>query len=211
MNAPASDAFVLFGATGDLAYKKIFPALQALIRAGDLDIPIIGMARAEWTLDKLRERARYSLDNNGGVDTDAFATVGATAIHRRRLQRSGNLRAPQKKTWAPPPGRCTCDVLPSERGANIDVPRHNRRSMEHARKAPHDDEIEVSVAESLEEPVELRHGVSGPLVPFRARDRERPGAGLKIEACADQTEVEARALRDFGGGGELGACGSGPF
>ena len=63
MAMPMSDAFVFFGATGDLAYKKIFPALQALIRRGELDMPIIGMARAGWTLDKLRERAR---DEPGG-------------------------------------------------------------------------------------------------------------------------------------------------
>ena len=73
----ASDAFVFFGATGDLAYKKIFPALQALIRRGDLDMPIVGMARANWTLDKLRERARDSLEHGGGVDADAFATLSA--------------------------------------------------------------------------------------------------------------------------------------
>ena len=72
-----SDAFVFFGATGDLAYKRIFPALQALIRAGQLEMPIIGMARAGWTLDKLRERARDSLEHNGGVDADAFATLSA--------------------------------------------------------------------------------------------------------------------------------------
>src|SRR5712675_2357845 len=77
MAAPESDAFVFFGATGDLAYKKIFPALQALIRHGQLDMPIIGMARAGWTLDKLRERARDSLEHNGGVDPDAFAKLAA--------------------------------------------------------------------------------------------------------------------------------------
>src|SRR5581483_12333545 len=70
-----SDAFVFFGATGDLAYKKIFPALQALIRRGDLNIPVVGMARANWTLDRLRERARESLEHNGGVDRDAFASL----------------------------------------------------------------------------------------------------------------------------------------
>ena len=73
----SSDAFVFFGATGDLAYKQIFPALQALIRAGHLDMPIIGMARSGWTLDKLRERARDSLEHNGGVDADAFAKLSA--------------------------------------------------------------------------------------------------------------------------------------
>ena len=72
-----SDAFVFFGATGDLAYKQIFPALQALIRDRQLDMPIIGMARAGWTLDQLRERARDSLEHNGGVDTDAFAKLSA--------------------------------------------------------------------------------------------------------------------------------------
>ena len=77
MAAPESDAFVFFGATGDLAYKKIFPALQALIRSGQLDMPIIGMARAGWTLDKLRERARDSLEHYDGVDPDAFAKLSA--------------------------------------------------------------------------------------------------------------------------------------
>src|SRR5439155_22102840 len=64
-------------ATGDLAHKQNFPALQALIRAGRLDMPIIGMARAGWTLDKLRERARDSLERNGGVDPGAFAKLSA--------------------------------------------------------------------------------------------------------------------------------------
>ena len=77
MAIPCSDAFVFFGATGDLAYKKIFPALQAMIRRGGLDMSIIGMARAGWTLDTLRERARDSLENNGGVDAEAFAKLSA--------------------------------------------------------------------------------------------------------------------------------------
>ncbi|HEY6034671.1 MAG TPA: hypothetical protein VIV58_10440, partial [Kofleriaceae bacterium] len=46
-----SDAFVFFGATGDLAYKQIFPALQALVRTGRLAVPIIGVAKAGWNLD----------------------------------------------------------------------------------------------------------------------------------------------------------------
>lgn len=75
MTTTASDAFVFFGATGDLAYKKIFPALQALIRAGELDIPIIGVARGAWTLDRLRERARDSMEKSGGIDADAFAKL----------------------------------------------------------------------------------------------------------------------------------------
>src|SRR5437870_12558800 len=77
MAVPESNAFVFFGATGDLAYKQIFPALQALIRAGHPDMPIIGMARSSWTLDKLRERAHDSLEHSGGVDADAFAKLSA--------------------------------------------------------------------------------------------------------------------------------------
>ncbi len=77
MELAHSDAFVFFGATGDLAYKKIFPALQAMIQRNQLDVPIIGVARSGWTLDKLRERARDSLEQNGGVDVDAFAKLSA--------------------------------------------------------------------------------------------------------------------------------------
>lgn len=73
----SSDAFVFFGATGDLAFKKIFPALQALIRRGDLHMPIIGVARAGWTLEALRARARESLETHGGVDEAAFAQLSA--------------------------------------------------------------------------------------------------------------------------------------
>ena len=59
MSTLESDAFVFFGATGDLAYKKIFPALYAMVHRGGLNIPIIGMARAGWTLEKLQAaRAR---------------------------------------------------------------------------------------------------------------------------------------------------------
>ena len=72
-----SDAFVLFGATGDLAYKKIFPALQAMIRHGELDMPIVGIEREGWSLAKLRQRARESLQNNGGLDERAFAKLAA--------------------------------------------------------------------------------------------------------------------------------------
>ena len=67
-----SDAFVFFGATGDLAYKKIFPALYAMVHRGTLDIPVIGMARAGWTLDKLRERARDSVQAAGDFEAACF-------------------------------------------------------------------------------------------------------------------------------------------
>jgi glucose-6-phosphate 1-dehydrogenase len=67
-----SDAFVFFGATGDLAYKKIFPALQAMVKRGHLDVPVVGVAKAGWNLDQLRARVHDSLEKHGGVDPAAF-------------------------------------------------------------------------------------------------------------------------------------------
>jgi glucose-6-phosphate 1-dehydrogenase len=66
------DALVFFGATGDLAYKKIFPALQAMLKRGHLSVPVIGVANAGWTVDQLRARAHDSLEKHGGVDAAAF-------------------------------------------------------------------------------------------------------------------------------------------
>ena len=77
MLTPHSDALVFFGATGDLAYKQIFPALQAMIRRGHLELPIIGVAKSNWNLDQLRARARDSLDKHGGLDPAAFAKLSA--------------------------------------------------------------------------------------------------------------------------------------
>ena len=67
-----SDALVFFGATGDLAYKKIFPALQAMVKRGHLDVPVVGVAKAGWTLDQFKARALDSLEKHGGVDAEAF-------------------------------------------------------------------------------------------------------------------------------------------
>jgi len=67
-----SDALVFFGATGDLAYKKIFPALQAMLKRGSLNVPVIGVARSGWNLDQLRKRAEDSLQKHGGLDGPAF-------------------------------------------------------------------------------------------------------------------------------------------
>ena len=75
MTTPSSDALVFFGASGDLAYKQIFPALQAMVVAGELDIPIIGVARPDWTQAQLQERARASVTEHGGLDEAAFAKL----------------------------------------------------------------------------------------------------------------------------------------
>ena len=75
MSNAHSDAFVFFGATGDLAYKKIFPALQAMVKRGHLDVPVIGVAKAGWNLEQFRARAKDSLDKHGGVDPAAFTAL----------------------------------------------------------------------------------------------------------------------------------------
>src|SRR2546427_9810351 len=78
-----SDAFVFFGATGDLAYKKIFPALQAMGKHGHLDVPIIGVAKAGWSREQFEARAKDSLETHGGLDPAAFGK-------RRGLLRYGD-------------------------------------------------------------------------------------------------------------------------
>jgi glucose-6-phosphate 1-dehydrogenase len=72
MTPVQSDALVFFGATGDLAHKKIFPALQTMIKRGQLNVPVIGVANAGWNLDQLKARARDSVENHGGLDQAAF-------------------------------------------------------------------------------------------------------------------------------------------
>lgn len=75
MNIPHSDALVFFGATGDLVYKKIFPALYAMERRGHLQVPVIGVARSDWTIEQFQARARASIDQQGGPDEAVFARL----------------------------------------------------------------------------------------------------------------------------------------
>jgi glucose-6-phosphate 1-dehydrogenase len=71
-----SDALVFFGATGDLAYKKIFPALQWMVEHGKLDCPVIGVAKAGWNLEQLKARAKESVETHGpGVREPAFSRL----------------------------------------------------------------------------------------------------------------------------------------
>jgi glucose-6-phosphate 1-dehydrogenase len=74
-NRSNSDALVFFGATGDLAYKKIFPALQAMVARGELNVPIIGVAHGGWDLERLKARARESIERGGDFEAAAFATL----------------------------------------------------------------------------------------------------------------------------------------
>lgn len=70
-----ADALAFFGATGDLAYKQIFPALQAMVKDGFLNVPVVGVAKAGWGLEQLRDRARKSCEEHGGVDEAAFSRL----------------------------------------------------------------------------------------------------------------------------------------
>jgi glucose-6-phosphate 1-dehydrogenase len=78
-----SDALVIFGVSGDLAFKDIFPALQGLAAAGQLDLPVIGVARSDWTSDDLIERARASVASHGGVDAGSFAILARRLLYIR--------------------------------------------------------------------------------------------------------------------------------
>ena len=77
MNQKQADALVFFGASGDLAYKKIFPALQAMVRTGRLDIPVVGVAKSGWKRDQLIARAKASVTEHGGFDATAFGRLAA--------------------------------------------------------------------------------------------------------------------------------------
>ncbi len=75
MSEPISDAMVFFGATGDLANKKIFPALQSLAKRGELNVPVIGVAKSGWNLDQLKQHAKESVEQHGGLDSEGFAKL----------------------------------------------------------------------------------------------------------------------------------------
>src|SRR3954465_2320435 len=76
MAQPQSDALVVFGVTGDLAYKQIFPALHAMVRHGSLNVPILGAARSGYNLGQLRSRSRRSVEQHGSFDPASFQKLG---------------------------------------------------------------------------------------------------------------------------------------
>jgi glucose-6-phosphate 1-dehydrogenase len=90
MNGDCADALVCFGATGDLAYEQIFPALQALTARGQLDVPVIGVAKPDWTTEQLRARARESVTRHGGLNPGAFEKLAS-----RLTYVSGDYKAPE--------------------------------------------------------------------------------------------------------------------
>ena len=113
MNISQSDALVFFGATGDLVYKKIFPNLYAMERRGSLHVPVIGVARSDWTIEQFRARARESIERHGGLDEAVFAKFqerlhyisgdyGAAATHAALRKELGGAAHPLHYLAIPP-------------------------------------------------------------------------------------------------------------
>src|SRR5712672_665280 len=112
-NSTHADALVFFGATGDLAYKKIFPALQAMVKRGALNVPVIGVARGGWNLEKLTDRAKDSVEKHGGLDPAAFQKLSgllryvdgdynSTATFQTLCQKIGSAQHPAYHLAIPP-------------------------------------------------------------------------------------------------------------
>ncbi len=94
------------GATGDLAYKKIFPALQAMIKRGHLNVPVIGVAKAGWNLDQLKARARDSVEKHGGLDAAAFEKLcGLLRYVDGDYNDAGDLSSHSQRAWLGPAAR----------------------------------------------------------------------------------------------------------
>jgi glucose-6-phosphate 1-dehydrogenase len=113
MSIPQSDALVFFGATGDLVYKKIFPALYAMEQRGHLQVPVIGVARSDWTIEQFQARARESVEKHGGFDEAVFAKLqerlryisgdyGAPATHAALRKELGGAAHPLHYLAIPP-------------------------------------------------------------------------------------------------------------
>jgi glucose-6-phosphate 1-dehydrogenase len=144
-----SDALVFFGATGDLAYKEVFPALQGLVEQRRLDVPVIGVARSGWDLQRLRARARDSLKQRGGGDPDAFAKLSSLlryidgdysdpATFTRLRQALGDAKRPLHYLAIPPSMFATVTkglaASGSARGARLVVEKPFGRDLASARE-----------------------------------------------------------------------------
>ena len=133
MAAEHCDALVFFGATGDLAYKKIFPSLQAMLKRGNLNVPVIGVAKSGWNLDQLKARAKDSLEKHGGLDPVAFAKLsGQLRYVGGDYKESATFEALRKETQGgATSGTLSCDpagVVRRTRGTAGQVQLRQRRT-----------------------------------------------------------------------------------
>src|SRR5580704_9377760 len=129
MSNSHSDALVFFGATGDLAYKKIFPALQAMAQRGHLDVPVIGVAKAGWGLDQLKARARDSVEQHGdsiprrSTSCAACCTMSmATTKTQRHFKPCEKSSAPRSDRRTTSRSRLRCSSLWSSNWPNPVAP-----------------------------------------------------------------------------------------
>ncbi len=144
-----SDALVFFGATGDLAYKMIFPALQRLAKRGELNMPVIGVAKSGWNLEQLKQRAQDSVQQYGGLDPEGFAKLSAVlqyidgdytdpAIFARLRQQLGAAKHPLHYLAIPPDlfGEVVKQLKASRcsEGARVIVEKPFGHDLESARK-----------------------------------------------------------------------------
>jgi len=129
MTSNHADALVFFGATGDLAYKKIFPALQAMVKRGTLNVPVIGVAKAGWNLEQLKARAKDSVEKHGGLDPDAFPKLcqllhyldgdyGDVATFQALRRELGSAQRPAHYLAIPPVAFATVVEQLSQTGCN---------------------------------------------------------------------------------------------
>lgn len=149
MNATRSDALVFFGATGDLAFKKIFPALQAMVKRGTLNVPVIGVARSAPDLNALKARARASLESHGPLDPPAFEKLTSLmhyvrgddsdpATYKALRKELGNARDPAYYLAIPPTAFATVVEHLSQsgctRGARVIIEKPFGRDLDSARE-----------------------------------------------------------------------------
>ena len=208
-----SDALVFFGATGDLAYKKIFPALQAMAKRGDLDVPVIGVAKAGWTLDQLRARARGQRrevrrprPRRRSTSCPAcFATSTGTTKIRRPSRRSG------RRSAAPSTRRTTWRSLPHSSGPSWSswrnpAVRKGRASSSRspsARTLPSARDLNRILLGTF---VEQRHLPHRPLPRQATRSQHAvrslhesdPGGVLESCPCRERADHDGRRLRHPG-------------
>ena len=215
MAAPRSDALVFFGATGDLAHKKIFPALQAMVRRGQLDVPVVGVAKAGWTLEQLtrarprQPRAARRRRRRGAVRE----ARGAAPLRRRRLRRPGDVRGAAQGAGRRPRGPLHYLAIPPSLFATVVAGARRRRAaptnarvvvekpfgrdLASARGAQRD------AARGLPRGVDLPHrplprqgaGAEPPLLPLR---QHLPRADLEPPLRRERADHHGRELRRAG-------------
>ena len=211
-----ADAFVFFGATGDLAYKKIFPALQGMVRRGNLNCPVVGVAKSGWTVQQLRERARASLTEHGGVDEAAFEKLSSLLAYiDRRLRQPRHVRRPaqgarQREEPDPLPRHPSQPLRRRDRGARrLGLRRGGARRDREALRTRCRERARVERHAALGVPGGLR--LSHRSLSRQGSGREPALLPLREHVSGADLEPQLRRLRADHHGRELRDPGPGKF